>query len=266
MGVAFLFALFIIVGLLLFLGSIVWLIVHLFRKKPLKKPGLSLLIGVVLFIIGGIMAPPADVEDAANKDNAVSETAMKNEDEEESVVEENEESEDKDEIKDTNEPDKQESDNSLLAVYAQDFIPLVTDGNLYMSNETYDFIRENAELFPARDEESQKKVKEMTDTSITIKHLNKDVSPYLTTIVTFEGGVISIESQKLEDDITVSVLHVMDDNFDSYQVLTFGDTEDIFDDDYVRFWGVPVGPSYFPNVSGGITNVQVIYGAHIEKQ
>ncbi|MED4727203.1 hypothetical protein P9597_03425 [Aneurinibacillus migulanus] len=61
-------------------------------------------------------------------------------------------------------------------------------------------------------------------------------------------------------------LHVIDNNFQSYQILMFKSTGDILQEDKVRFWGVPAGSSSFSNVSGGTTNVQLFVGAHVEKQ
>jgi hypothetical protein len=59
--------------------------------------------------------------------------------------------------------------------------------------------------------------------------------------------------------------HVMDDEEFSYEVILYKSTGDILEEDYVQFWGVPVGPYSFENVSGGSTNVQVFMGSHIEK-
>lgn len=83
-------------------------------------------------------------------------------------------------------------------------------------------------------------------------------------MTTFSGTVISIEENMIDDD-TVSIAHILDNDYNSYQVLIFKSTDNIFEDDTVRFWGVTVGPLNFPNVSGGVTNVQYFFGSHIEK-
>ena len=69
----------------------------------------------------------------------------------------------------------------------------------------------------------------------------------------------------LDNGVTLSVTHILDDNMDSYQVFLYKTTGDILEDNVVRFWGVPVGSSSFENVSGGTTNVQNFFGSHIEK-
>ena len=84
-------------------------------------------------------------------------------------------------------------------------------------------------------------------------------------MATFQGSVISIEEVPLDNGETIAVTHVLDDEWNSYQVLLYKSTGDILEEDTVRFWGVPVGSSSFENVSGGATNVQNFYGAHIEK-
>ncbi|MBC6976238.1 MULTISPECIES: hypothetical protein [unclassified Bacillus (in: firmicutes)] len=58
----------------------------------------------------------------------------------------------------------------------------------------------------------------------------------------------------------------MDDGGQSYQIAMLKSAgENVFEKDTIQFWGVPVGPSSFENVSGGTTNVQFFVGSHVEK-
>ncbi|WP_394679052.1 hypothetical protein [uncultured Exiguobacterium sp.] len=152
------------------------------------------------------------------------------------------------------------------AAFAKSFVPKWTDETLELSDTSYVYIHEHYTLFPAFEKADISKVKKMEDTSVSVKMLNKNVTPYYKKIVSFEGSVVSIEEMPLEEsEDTVSLLHVIDDAGDSYQVLLFKGSGDILEEDEVRFWGAPLGPSSFENVSGGTTNVQVFMGSHVEK-
>lgn len=177
---------------------------------------------------------------------------------------------------DSNEVEEQETEKEepeevevpKEAIYAEaliDDLKLLTEDQLELSQESYDFIVANHTLFPAKTDEAIAAAKQKVDSSITIKHLNKNPQPYFQKIASFQGDVVSIEEEPLENGETIAVVHVFDDEMNSYQVLMYKSTGDILEDDVVRFWGVPVGGSSFENVSGGITNVQNFFGSHIEK-
>lgn len=167
---------------------------------------------------------------------------------------------------------KEEADKQALlekTVYAEATkaaFPEITESQPELPQQTYDFIVANNTLFPAKTPEDIKKVKDMADKSITVKHLNKNATPYFNKVATFSGQVVSVEEKPINDQETLSLLHIIDDNDQSYQVLMFKSTGDILEEDQVRFWGIPAGPSSFSNVSGGTTNVQLFVGAHAEKQ
>ena len=142
----------------------------------------------------------------------------------------------------------------------------LTQEQLDLSDTSYNFIKENYKLLPANTEEDIKKAKELTDSSINAKMLNKNSAPYFEKFLTFEGNVVDVQEEPSPSgDVTVSLTHVYDDNGQSYQVVMYKGTGDILEEDRVRFWGVPVGGSSFENVSGGATNVQNFIGSHIEK-
>ncbi|WP_276917443.1 tetratricopeptide repeat protein [Aneurinibacillus aneurinilyticus] len=149
---------------------------------------------------------------------------------------------------------------------AKKALPNITDTKLEMSQVTYDFIVSKNNLFPANTPQDIKTVKGMTDKTIAAKHLNKNATPYFDKIVSFEGNVISISEQKSDFvDATATLLYVWNPNGQAYQILMYKPTPNTFENDKVRFWGVPVGPSAYQNINGGTTNVQVFFGAHVEK-
>lgn len=158
-----------------------------------------------------------------------------------------------------------EDDNSKYADAFINDLELITEERLTLSDESYDFIVDNHLIFPAFNDTEIQQVKDMADSSITSKHLNKNVQPYYKKIATFQGTVVDVEEKPTADSETVSLTHIIDTNGQSYQILMYKSTGEIFEKDTIRFWGAPVGGSSFENVSGGFTNVQVFIGSHIEK-
>lgn len=155
--------------------------------------------------------------------------------------------------------------DTLLADAAKSDLLLITDDQLELQQESYDFIVANQDLLPATNDENIAKVKGLVDSSISYKLLNKNVAPYLSKFTTFSGTVVSIEENVLDSGETISLTHILDDEFNSYQVLMYKTTGDILEEDVIQFWGVPVGASSFENVSGGTTNVQNFIGSHMVK-
>jgi len=81
-----------ILGILLFLVSVVWLVVSLISRKGAKKPLISIVTGLVFFIIG--IATSTDAEENTESDTTISEQVTTSENDivvEESAKEENNE-------------------------------------------------------------------------------------------------------------------------------------------------------------------------------
>ncbi|MEH7495185.1 hypothetical protein [Neobacillus niacini] len=231
-------------------------------KKALKWVGIVF----VVFIVLGMFMNDEEPKSTTAKDVSSEESDTTKEEEvvtteEEAVTEEEEEAP-------KEEPKKEEAanTNSKFADYAELHIPVITEEALELTKESYDYIASNPTLFPANSDQDIQTVKGMVDSSITYKHLNKNATPYFNKVLSFSGYVVSIEETPIEDTSdTIAILHVMDDEEFSYEVILYKSTGDILEEDYVQFWGVPVGPYSFENVSGGSTNVQVFMGSHIEK-
>lgn len=164
----------------------------------------------------------------------------------------------------------EEADDTVSAEEAYAYglahdLPIITDESLQLEQVSYDFITKNHTLFPAKTDADVEKVKQMVDTSVNYKLLNKNATPYFEKVVSFEGDVISVEEQNLDNGDVVSVTHIMDDEGNSYEVIMYKSTGDLLEEDRARFWGIPLGAYSFENVSGGSTNVQEFFGATIEK-
>lgn len=64
------------------------------------------------------------------------------------------------------------------ASFAKSFVPKWTDETLELSDMSYGYIHEHYTLFPAFEKTDIPKVKKMEDTSVSVKMLNKNVTPY----------------------------------------------------------------------------------------
>lgn len=82
----------------------------------------------------------------------------------------------------------------------------------------------------------------MVNNEITINHLNKNVTLYYNEMLSYEGEVVSINEQEYDNGETISLIHVTDDNHDSYEVLLYKNAVDFFEEDWVRFWGCASWP------------------------
>lgn len=278
------------IGILGFLGIFIFAIMAIISliKKNGKAKRNFIITGVcfVLFVVGvGTSDSSASDDEKANDSDSESvevsseqDQEKADEDKDDKAKEAEEKKKDEKAKKDAEEKAKKEAENKeqekikkenkekeKYAIMYDNLVDALSDGNVQISDKSYEFIIDNNKLFPAKDKKDIKKAKEITDDEIGSKHLNKKASPYFDKIVTVSGNVISVEEDDFEDD-TLSYIHMMDSDFNSFQIILLKSSDDIFEDDTIRFWGVPVGPNHFENVSGGTTNAQMIVGSHVEKQ
>lgn len=229
-------------------------------KKILKWLGIGVVGLFVGLLVLGFMLGEEETSDTTNASEVATEQKTSDDSEQATEAEETET------VEAEAEEATETSTNSKYADYAEYHIPVLTEESLSLSSTSYDFFTKHDSLFPAMDDNAIQEVKGMVDSSVTAKHLNKNAKPYLEKVLSYKGTVVSIEETNIEDtEDTVSVIHVMDDEGNSYQILLYKSTGDILEEDYVQFWGAPVGPSSFENISGGTTNVQFIMASHLEK-
>lgn len=155
----------------------------------------------------------------------------------------------------------------LLELYAQIFTALDEDnGNVpgeKPAQETMDFIKENINLFPVASQKEIDTVMQEVDESIEYKHLNKNIEKYKTSLFKDVGEVVEIEEMSDPELGTITIIHVMNDDWDSYQVVLYGSVE-VYEGDYINFIGLPVMYTGFENVSGGYTNIVMALGSYVE--
>lgn len=131
-----------------------------------------------------------------------------------------------------------------------------------VSAKAQEFLKNNPNIFPATSIDA---VNPLTDTAIEFKHLNKNIANYGDKLISIpEAYVVGIEEEKIGEKTLTSV-HVADATENSYQIIYLGSLDDIFKEDTVKVYGLPLGMSSFGNVSGGTTIVAVVAGSYIKK-
>ncbi|WP_051348505.1 hypothetical protein [Peribacillus kribbensis] len=243
------------IGLMAFLIFMVLAIISIFKKwGKTKRFFLFAGVAIVLFIVGAINAPTTTDTAQSN---------VKTEDVEKNTSVKGEDTQTNDE-KGNETQEELPTEQTKYTYMAEEMIPSLTDETLELNEKTKSFMTEHYKLFPAKTAADIAQAKKITDSSVSSKHLNKNADPYLNKMTVFTGTVVSIEETKSNDE-TITLIHAVDNEMQSYQVLLFKPAGDVFEDDRIRFWGVPAGPSSFKNVSGGTTNVQFFVGSHVEK-
>ncbi|MCM3141114.1 hypothetical protein [Brevibacillus sp. MER 51] len=161
-----------------------------------------------------------------------------------------------------------ESENNNVATYLSMAVLALHEVNGFKAGEEFPpeskaFLAKYAHLFPATGEKV-KEAKQLVDQNVQPKHINKNISKYHASMIQDKGTVLSIEEEEIPEMGTVSVLHVVNDEEHSYQVVYLGGL-DIYEEDTVEFVGVPTLLSGFDNVSGGYTNSIIIAGSYVGK-
>ncbi|KNF09478.1 hypothetical protein CLPU_3c02580 [Gottschalkia purinilytica] len=154
----------------------------------------------------------------------------------------------------------EEYQNEKVSIY--DFWINDMENELELSDDSSKFIEDNNNLFPTNNKEE---VSKLVDNSITYKHINKNIKQYYKSIIKFEGYVIDVQEEEIEEGNKATILHVADDNMQSYEILYLGELKDIFKEDKISVIGLPLGIGGFENTDGGYTNTIVIAGSYIEK-
>ncbi|MEL7622755.1 MAG: hypothetical protein AAGU12_04115 [Clostridiales bacterium] len=129
-------------------------------------------------------------------------------------------------------------------------------------SKSLDFIDENENLFPCVTDEDEAKAISLTDTEVEYKHLIKNISNYLGTIVH-----VPIVKALQVNEITVNGrlltrIFARDKDGNSYYIFVDGEI-DIYDEDVVEIYGLPLVSSYFDNIRGGYINVVALVASII---
>lgn len=130
-------------------------------------------------------------------------------------------------------------------------VPNLVEGGV-IDPKTYNYLVDHVDLFPALTAETKKAASKEVDSTITSRHLFKNINPYLDKMVKVTGSVVQIQEEET-DYGTVATVHIMDDNGNSMIGYYNNSTGDILDGDDVTMRGVPTATYSFENIGGGTT-------------
>lgn len=157
-----------------------------------------------------------------------------------------------------------ENSNTFYADALKEELPLLTEDQVQLTQESYDFIVANSNLLPAKGTEDINTLKEKTQ-AVDLKLLNKNVAPYYSTLTSFEGYVVQIEEENYDNGETASWMNIGDENGNNQIYYSYKGTGDILEEDHVKFYGLPIGKYSYETLEGGYQNAQVFFGGHVEK-
>ena len=153
-----------------------------------------------------------------------------------------------------------EKSNSKAAEF---YLSLKTGGEEFdfeLSERSVAALNEYEKYFPC----DTKEVSAMKD--IADKHsyaeLTKSIAKYDASIHAFNGFYV-LEIEESEDGDR-TYIHFVDEDINSFVGLYMGTLPDIFENDYVNFYGIPLDKIYFENLDGGTTNAIFVAISHCE--
>lgn len=149
--------------------------------------------------------------------------------------------------------------SQVLMFFAQ---PNMNFGEFSVNDKSIAFIDSHENLFPTYTESDFQELESYVDRTIEYKHLTKSPDKYLENIIEIKDATIY---QIFENDLfghTITSILAGNLNGDYYTIY-FDRSLELYEGDSISFLGLPIAPSGFENVSGGVTNNFVVYGCSI---
>lgn len=132
-----------------------------------------------------------------------------------------------------------------------------------MSETSISYIKSHPDFFPAKDEAALEKVKENMDSTISPKHLQKNVSSYLETFMTKQNlSATQVQEETLTGHTFTWMLAVDEQTYDYYMIFYPGSCG-IYQGDRVSYIGLPVGFATFDNTNGGQTWASIVVASDV---
>lgn len=105
-----------------------------------------------------------------------------------------------------------------------------------------------------------------TDSSLTYKVLTKNIEKHGDKLIYLpEAYVLSINETELDSETTFSELHLLDSDGNSFYLLSLSAYADIYEEDTVSVYALPIGETSFENVGGGTTLAIMLAACYIEE-
>lgn len=130
-----------------------------------------------------------------------------------------------------------------------------------ISPKAKDFLNDHPELSPADDIDT---VKKYLDTSIEHKKVAKNPNKYGNKIMKTPECYVIKADESGEGDSTMTEIQMADNDLNYYYAVYIGSL-DIYKDDTVEVYGVPVAMTSFQNVNGGTTISLVMSASYVHK-
>lgn len=144
-----------------------------------------------------------------------------------------------------------------------EYIGTITDDLSYtISPKAKEFLNTHQDVAPAK---SEKSISKYVDSSVEFKKISKNQNNFGDKIMKVNAAyVIDIKETDLDDGSVLSELQVADDDGNVYYII-HNDSLEVYKEDTIKFYGIPLGMSGYENVSGGTTNCVVLAGSYVEK-
>jgi len=134
----------------------------------------------------------------------------------------------------------------------------------YTLNEKAEaFLKEHPDFFPYQGKEAD--LSEYADTTLEAKHINKNPNNYGDKLMYLDYAYVKqIREEDISSSQAITWLNLVGADV-QYNVYYIGKLDDVFEDDGVEVYGIPLGRSSFENTEGGTTLVIVLGACKVEK-
>ncbi len=115
------------------------------------------------------------------------------------------------------------------------------------------------------EDETKSKAIELSDDSITIKEIKKNVRSHEGVLFSKSNLYVSKIFEYGDCGYDITEIYAYDDTDYCYCIFYFG-TIDVYEGDYINFRGLPIANSNYQNVGGGVTLDTIFLGSIVEKK
>lgn len=138
-------------------------------------------------------------------------------------------------------------------------------GHYKLTDDAIAYLDAHPDFFPATTEETISAVKNAVDSSITYPMLTKSVANNSSALIHIDNVTVGQIFESVFVGHTLTSALLIDSDYNYYQLVYDGALPDVLENDVVTVDALPIASSHFDNIGGGITNVIVVAGAHVQK-
>ena len=127
-----------------------------------------------------------------------------------------------------------------------------------ISPKAYDFIAENESLFPTSTEADAEAA---TDYGLEYRMIAKNPDNYGDKLLSLSDVYVMSISETNSDDMILTELQVETAEGNYYYIVYLGELTDIYEEDEISVYGLPLAQVYFDNLGGGTTEAIMLAGS-----